>query len=378
MVPNVNSHTSSMKIGLFFSNFTGGGIQRVMLTLAKGFQEENHEIHIIILEAEGALKEDVPKGCKTINLKTGQVRKSIFALISYLNTEEPDVLLSAQTHFNFVAILAKLFSKWKGKLVLSEHITIGYMTNNWKEKLFPLVARLSYRLADRVILVSDGAASHFLERTHLPASLIQRIYNPFDIEKITSLAEGTPQHPWFLSSDSPIFLSAGRLTRQKDFPTLLKAFQLVYTQRPDTRLVILGEGEDRNELEKLAEELEIQNAIDLPGFAKNPFAMIAKADAFILSSRWEGFGNVIVEALACGTPVISTDCPSGPAEILGNGKYGILVPVGDAQLLAQTMLKEVSTPTPRNMLQDRAKDFSIQKIVPEYLETFHSIGAGEV
>ena len=377
MVPNVKNHTSSMKIGLFLSNFSGGGIQRVMLTLAKGFQEAGHEVHIIVVEAAGPLKEDVPEGVKIINLKTKQASRSISPLISYFNSENPDVLLSSQTHFNFVAIMAKLFSKWKGKLVLSEHITIGNMTNNWKEKLFPLIARLSYRLADRVIVVSDGAASHFLERTHLPVSLIRRIYNPFDIEKIQTLAEDTPQHAWFPSSDSPIFISAGRLTPQKDFPNMLKAFQIVYAQHPDARLLILGEGEDRNELEKLAKALEIQSAVDLPGFAKNPFAMIARADAFILTSRWEGFGNVIVEALACGTPVISTDCPSGPAEILGNGAYGTLVPVGDTHSLAQAMLKEIAAPTPRNKLQDRANDFSIEKIVPEYLEAFHSIGAGE-
>ena len=366
-----------MKIGLFFSNFSGGGIQRVMLTLAKGFQEAGHEVHIVVVEAKGPLKEDVPQGVKIINLQTGQASRSIFKLVSYLNTEKPTVLLSAQTHFNVVAILAKLFSTWKGKLVLSEHITIGNMTHNWKEKLFPLIARLSYRLADLVLLVSEGAANHFIERTHLPASLIRTIYNPFDIEKIRIMAEETPHHPWFPSSDSPIFISAGRLTRQKDFPTLLKAFQIVKAQLPNAKLVILGDGEDRNELEKLAQELEIQNSVDLPGFVKNPFAMIARADAFILSSRWEGFGNVIVEALACGTPVISTNCPSGPAEILGNGAYGTLVPVGDAQSLAQAMLREIAVPTPRNKLRDRANDFSIEKIVPEYLEAFHSIGAGE-
>ena len=191
------------------------------------------------------------------------------------------------------------------------------------------------------------------------------------------MAEETPHHLWFPSAGSPIFISAGRLTRQKDFPTLLKAFQIVKAQLPNAKLVILGDGEDRNELEKLAQELENQNSVDLPGFVKNPFAMIARADAFILSSRWEGFGNVIVEALACGTPVISTDCPSGPAEILGNGAYGTLVPVGDAQSLAQAMLREIAVPTPRNKLRDRANDFSIEKIVPEYLEAFHSIGAGE-
>ena len=376
MVSNGNLKTIPMKIGLFFSNFNGGGIQRVMLTLAEGFVNKNHLVDIIVVDGDGPLRKDVPKDCSTFNLDTGNARKSLFPLVSYFNSEQPDILLSAQTHFNFVAILAKLFSKWEGKLVLSEHITIGNMTKNWKEKLSPLIAGVSYRLADLVILVSEGAASHFLEHTHLPASLIRTIHNPFDIEKIKTLANHPPQHPWFDSSDAPIFISAGRLTRQKDYTTMLHAFQIVHSQRPDARLVILGEGEERPQLESLAKELKIQAVVSLPGFTTNPFAMISRANAFVLSSRWEGFGNVIVEALACGTPVIATDCHSGPAEILGNGEYGTLVPVGNTQSLAQAMLKEISNPPSHKKLQERANDFSVEKIVPQYLEAFQSIQSG--
>jgi glycosyltransferase involved in cell wall biosynthesis len=359
-------------VGLFFSNLHGGGIQRVMLNLAEGLLQQGCRVDLIMVRAEGPLLTGIPAGCHLFNLNADHASQSLFALVRYLKSEKPAVMLSNQTHLNVTAVLARILSGRRVRLVLSEHNTIDYSArypDNWKDRFNPILARIFYPHADEIILVSKEAARHFLKATHLSKKLVKVIYNPSVSEKLIELSKTPPEKPWINSPNTPVILAAGRLTRQKDFGTLLRAFSLLRNRVPLARLLIFGEGEGLAELEKLSRELELKDAVQFPGFVINPFAYIANSSVFVLSSRWEGFANVIAEALMCGTPIVSTDCPSGPAEILEGGKYGRLVPVENPEALAEAIFQELKDPHDKDLLKQRAKEFSIETILPEYLES---------
>jgi glycosyltransferase involved in cell wall biosynthesis len=362
-----------LHIGLLFSNFHSGGIQRVMLNLASGLIKLGWSVDLLLVEAIGPLKEDIPAGCKLYDFQEKHVSRAMFKLVSYLLTDNPNVVLSSQTHINIVMIFARMLSKWKGRLIISEHIALDFAASNphhWVDRFFPFLASIFYRQADKILLVSTDTARHFIDATHLPDNLIKVIYNPIVTENLLILSKYPNDHTWFTNQDFPVVLSAGRLTQQKDFDTLLRAFSLVMVKIPSVKLILLGEGEELTHLEQLSQKLGIQDSIEFIGFTNNPFSYMANSSVFVLSSRWEGFGNVLVEAMACGCPVISTDCPSGPSEILDRGKYGRLVPVGDPKALAEAIILELNYPHNKNQLVDRANQFSIDWILPQYVDLF--------
>ena len=371
MAVGMTDRRDGRHVGLFFSNFQGGGIQRVRLNLAEALLARGWRVDLVLVQASGPLKSEIPAGCRLFDLQAAHASQSLFKFARYLKTEKPAVVISAQTHLNLTAILARILSGWRGRLLVGEHITLDYSTQNstlWKERLFPLLAAIFYRLADKIIVVSKGSARHLINATHLPEALIKVIYNPIISEKLITQSHSLPDHPWLAVPGLPVILSAGRLVPQKDFMTLLRAFSLVKARIPTAKLIILGDGPEQPHLELLAGELGLQDSVRFPGFVLNPHAYMAHAALFVLSSRWEGFGNVIAEALACGTPVVSTDCPSGPAEILADGIYGRLAPVGNPEALAVAMLLELSSPHDSELLQHRAAEFSIDHILPEYIQ----------
>jgi glycosyltransferase involved in cell wall biosynthesis len=373
MVTGMSEQKHLKHVGLFFSNFHGGGIQRVMLTLANSLLQQGLRVDLIVVEANGALITEIPEACHLFDLHAGHASWSLSKLVTYLKNEEPDVVLSSQTHLNVVAVIARNISGRKVRLLLSEHVTIDLAAQhprNWKDRFSPFLASVFYRQADEIILVSKETAKHFITATHLPEKKVKVIYNPIVSQKLIDQSRYYPDHAWFRLLDTPVLLAAGRLTPQKDFGTLLRAFSMVQAHMPSAKLIILGEGEEQPQLEQLSKELGVQEGVQFPGFMINPFAYMSRAAVFVLSSRWEGFANVLVEAMACGTPVVSTDCPSGPSEILENGKYGRLVPVGDPAALAEAILAEIKSPHDNDLLLQRAADFSIEKILPKYLESF--------
>jgi glycosyltransferase involved in cell wall biosynthesis len=260
-------------------------------------------------------------------------------------------------------------------LIVSEHIDITMAAHNGEnlaQRLIPWGTQLFYPQVDRIIAVSNGVKESLIQTGNVPESLIQTIYNPVITPAVLQQMEVPANHPWFEQSHIPVIISAGRLTKQKDHATLLQAFATLRKQMP-AKLLILGDGEERPILERLAQKLNIQDHISLPGFVENPFSYMKRADVFVLSSRWEGFGNVLVEAMACQTPVVSTDCPSGPSEILENGKYGSLTPVGNADMLANAMLEMLNRPFPvARLLYERAMEFSIETIIPQYFDALQS------
>ena len=274
------------------------------------------------------------------------------------------------THVNLATIAAAKAAGFKGRLMVVEHNTMSQKIGQARRpaaKLAYRLAPLGYRFADVVACVSQGMADDLQALTHLPAGKIRTLYNPVVDEGLPARAAAPLDHPWFAPGEPPVLLGIGRLHPQKDFATLLRAFASVRALRA-ARLLILGEGEERTALEALASELGIAADVALPGFAANPFAYLSRAGAFVLSSRWEGLPTVVIEALACGAPVVSTDCPSGPDEILQGGRLGALTPVGDADALARAMLETLAAPPDPAAGRARAQDFAVAPAAQAYLD----------
>ncbi|KAF0109281.1 MAG: group 1 glycosyl transferase [Anaerolineaceae bacterium] len=357
------------KIALFIPSLMPGGVQRVMLNLSRGLAERGCQVDIVLAQAAGPFLERVPAGVRVVDLRAGRVLASLPALVRYLRSERPSSMLSAQPHCNLVAIWARTLARPGMRLVVSEH---GYTTSALQnsrrlaDRFLPFLMRRFYRRADAVAAVSRGTAEDLAARSGLPLERIAVVHNPVVAPEIEELARLPLAHPWFAAGAPPVLLAAGRMHPAKDYPTLLRAFADLRSRRA-ARLVILGDGKQRPELEALAASLGIAADVDMPGFADNPFAFMARCAALVLSSRWEGFGNVLVEAMACGAQVVSTDCPGGPAEILENGKYGRLAPVGDAPALAAAIESALDDPLPPEQIRTRARAFSIEAATEKYL-----------
>ena len=357
-------------VAIFIPSLRIGGVQRAMLNLAEGLLRRGVDVDFVLVRAEGSFMNQVPTGVRIFDLKSNRVLSSLPSLIRYLKENRPNALLSAQTHVNILALWARFLAKSFTKIVISERNNLTAVARNAaqiKECFRPIVARLFYSRADRIVAVSHGVAEDLAKVTKLPIESIQVIYNPVNTPELYLKAEVTLGHPWFVPDAPPVLLSVGRLAPQKDYQTFILAFDQL-RMKLNIRLMILGEGPQRVFLQKLTRELGIDELTAFPGIVENPFSYMSRAAVFVLSSAWEGFGNVLVEAMACGTPVVSTDCPSGPSELLQGGKYGPLVPVGDPEALAKAIEAVLESPLPGSVLQKRAEDFSVDKITDQYLQ----------
>jgi glycosyltransferase involved in cell wall biosynthesis len=358
------------KIAIFLPSLRGGGVERAMLTLAKGLAERGLNIDLVLAQAEGPYLAQVPPELNIVNLQAPRVLSSLPNLIHYLRQERPIVLLSAMDHANIVALWARYLSGVSKRLVVTTHNTLSLSINNSSNRtsqLMPFLIRHFYPWADEIVAVSKGVADDLTLTTGLPREKIQVIYNPVVTPDMLKEAQTPLNHPWFASGEPPVILAVGRLTKQKDFSTLIRAFSLVQ-QQYKARLMILGEGEERPLLNRLIQELGLENGVIMPGFVSNPYAYMSRAAVFVLSSAWEGLGIVLIEALAVGTPVVSTNCQSGPSEILDNGKYGRLIPVGDIQAMAKAILNTLQNLPPPDFLQNRANEFSLENSLRKYFE----------
>jgi len=358
-------------VALFIPTLGGGGAERVVVNLAKGFLRKGFKVNILLVDKKGPFVKDLPEECQVINFHSKRTLFTFFKIINYINKEKPYVFISHLTHANIVSALAQAVSREKTKLLLVEHNTLSEVLKNSesvvKRFILRFLIRFSYRFADSIIAVSTGVANDFAKFFPLFKNKIQVIYNPFDLEQIQFKSKEDASFLWKHFSSKSLIISVGRLTKQKDFPTLIKAFAIV-RKEIDARLVILGEGEERKNLENLAKELGIEEFIWMPGFVDNPYNYMSKASVFVLSSIYEGLPTVLIEALALGCQVVSTDCKSGPREILDNGKYGKLVKVGDVEELAKAILETIKNPINPNILVERAKMFSVENIAKRYLE----------
>lgn len=362
-----------MTVSIFSPSLNGGGAERVMVTLANGVARRGYRVDLVLASAEGPYLRDVEPSVRIVDLRAGRVIRALWPLARYLRRERPLAMLSAMNHANVVAVLARRMARVPVRVVVSERTTISVEVKHargWSARAVYALVPWAYRRADGVVAISRGVADDLERFASLAPGTVQAIYNPCDLERIRRLAQAPLSYPWWQPAEArPVVIAMGRLTEAKDFPTLLRAFAVLRT-RHDARLLILGEGELRGALAALAQSLGLgEDDVQMPGFVANPYAYLARAALFVLSSRWEGLSNVLIEAMACGTPVVSTDCPSGPREVLEGGRWGRLVPVGDVQALAQAMEAVLATPKEAlPLVQRRAQDFDHDRAIDAYLD----------
>jgi glycosyltransferase involved in cell wall biosynthesis len=390
---------SRARVALLFASLSGGGVERNMLQLAGAFLERGLAVDLVVGQAKGELLADVPPQARVVELRKRHLLRSgasgiaaapealrllprtrplkplwrrLPALAGYLRSARPSTVLAAEPRYNAMAVWARRLSRLDCRVVLSEHIHASShaAASPWADQTVLPLLRRAYGKADAIVTASLGVADDLAARVGIPRDQITTIYNPVVAPNLPAKAREALDHPWFAAGQPPVILAAGRLQPQKDFASLIRAFARVRTGRP-VQLVILGAGADSDyavALKTLAAELGVSPHIEMPGFTHNPFAYMSRAAVFVLSSRYEGLGNVLIEALACGTPVVSTDCPSGPREILQDGQFGPLVPVGDVSALAQAIEKVLDDPPAAERLQARALQFTVEQAAEGYLD----------
>jgi glycosyltransferase involved in cell wall biosynthesis len=341
------------KVAFLINSMGGGGGEKVVQSLLRKLVGDPElEITLIVLEENLLLKP--PEAVNTVCLfqsrgsrllKTLGIVAGAFRLRRLVAKNGFCVVLSFLERSNFVNVVATLLGGTHCAIV-SEHTNPArnYSGRSWGHTIMRGLIRVLYRRAHKVVAVSDGVAKALVDSFGIPASKICTIYNPIDVEEIRKLACADTEHPWF-SEHIPILVTVGRLTEPKGHLQLLEAFALVRRQVP-SKLVVVGDGELRRTLERRAEQLGVANDVSFTGWKENPYPYIARSSVFVFPSLWEGLGMALAEALACGVPLVSYDCDSGPREILGDGRYGTLVPVGDVRLLADAILKALDEPQP--------------------------------
>lgn len=358
------------RIALFTRDLAGGGVGRVIVNLSRGFVEAGHDVDVVLARRHGPYVAQLAPGVRVIDFGVNRTLRCVPGLVSYLRRERPGALIACTDGANVVALWAKCLARAPTRLLISVHTNVSQNARQAtmaRGRLIPRFIRRFYAWADGVIAVSEGVADDLATTARLDRDRVRVIYNPIDLEGIVALGAAPLDHPWFRRGEPPVILSAGRLVPQKDYRTLLRAFAAVRRRRP-VRLAILGEGAERPALEALARELGCAGDVALLGFEANPYPFMRAARMFVLSSAWEGFGYVLIEAMALGTPVIATDCPWGPAEILDHGRFGRLVPVGDAGALAEAIESELDAARPADGARGRAAQFATDKVAAAYLE----------
>ncbi|MCF6211553.1 MAG: glycosyltransferase [Gammaproteobacteria bacterium] len=362
--------TDSPRIAVLISFSGAGGVERMVLNLVEEFARRGYGIDLLLIRAEGEHLRELPEGVNVIRLGVKHTLASVRPLARWLRQNHPPVLLVAKDRAGRAALWARRLAGVDTRIAirLGTNLSAALAGRGWLRRITrTLPMRWSYRMAERVIAVSHGVAEDTARVTGLPPERISVAHNPVITSRLLALAEAPLDHPWLAEGEAPVILGAGRLTRQKDFPTLIRAFAQARAARP-CRLIILGDGGQRDQLLALATELGVADDVDLPGFATNPYAWMRAADLFVLSSLWEGSPNVLTEAMACGTPVVSTDCPSGPRETLQDGRFGPLVSMGDPTAIGQAILDTLANPPSAETMQAAVTDFAVTRSADEYLD----------
>ncbi|ADH85795.1 glycosyl transferase group 1 [Desulfurivibrio alkaliphilus AHT 2] len=357
------------KVAIFISYSGDGGVEKMIGHLATGFLAAGVAVDLILIKAVGGHLAAIPAGVRIIKL---DARTSLFSLpwlVRYLRRERPAALLAAKDRAARVALLARRLAGVPTRVVLRLGMHLSQSLEG-KSRLAKALryypVRWLYPWADGIICVSDGMADDMAAITGLPRSRLKVIANPTVTPELQRLAAEAPDNDWFNAPGPPRLVAVGRLTRQKGFDVLLQAFSRLQERQP-CRLLILGEGGDRSKLEAEVRRLKLDHLVQLPGFVVNPYAYLARADLFVLSSRFEGSPNALKEALALGVPVVATDCRSGPRQILQEGKYGPLVPVDDPEALALAMSRVLAAPPDRALLPRAVAAYTVEASSRAYL-----------
>lgn len=362
-----------------FASFSGsGGVERMLINLLRGFVDLGQPVDLILVRAESPHLIRLPEQVNQVRLATDHTFAAIPALARYLRERRPAALLAVKDRGGRAAVLARALARTDTPILLrlGTNLSTAMAERTPPERWLRYAPiRLLYPRIERIVAVSNGVADDTARIARIPRARIEVIRNPVITPELDAQAAEPCAHPWLAPGQPPVILGAGRLQRQKDFPTLIRAFARLRATR-DCRLLILGEGSGRTRLMALISELGLSDSVDLPGFQSNPYPFLARAGLFVLSSAWEGSPNVLTEAMALGVPVVATDCPSGPSEILDGGRYGPLVPVGDIAGLAEAMRATLEHPLPSAVLRGAVVEYEQSRSAERYLRALRNVTSG--
>jgi glycosyltransferase involved in cell wall biosynthesis len=365
--------SQSRPICLFLPSFGDGGVERMMTNIARGIAEQGFTVDFVVGPPDAPYLETLPASVRLHHLTESDQRARQRFLRDYVERQRPSIVLTAKNTDDRVALAVKESCPGDTRYFLrpgtnhSERWSArGNVLKRWWERRR---LRKLYQRADGVVTISHGVAEDIAAITGLALDRIRVVRNPNITPELEQNARAPLDHPWFAEGQPPVILGVGGLRLQKDFATLIRAFAQLHRRRP-CRLLILGQGRQRERLRRLAEELGVADSVELHGFDPNPYRFLARASLFVLSSRWEGWANVLAESLALGVPVVATDCPSGPREILQDGRYGSLVPVGDVEALARAMEETLRQPLAPEVLREAVSDDRLEVSARGYLDAF--------
>jgi glycosyltransferase involved in cell wall biosynthesis len=354
-------------ICIFPDRLDNGGVGRYAINLSEALLAQGAKVDIFVTAETGELFPQRPKQARLF-VGGGSTKTSVLPLFKYLRSERPDLLITANGYIDILSVVVNMLARHSTQQVVTIHTARSADDMSGKERLKQIydgLCRWLYPWSKHVVAVSEAVAKD--ARTYFGLKKVQVIYNPVVTPSLYTKSQDKAEHPFYQQKTAPILLAIGRLTTQKDFGTLLKAFALIRKQQ-NVKLLILGEGEDRPMLETLAKELNINQDLSMPGFVDNPYPYIKEADVLVSSSAWEGLPTVLIEALALGTPVVATDCPGGSGEILMGGTYGGLVEMKNPTMLAQSVIHTLATPPDPTTLKERGQMFSMEASAKKYLE----------
>ncbi len=357
------------RVAVFLPSLRGGGAERAALTVVNELAARGFAVDLLLAEATGAYRDRVAPAVRVLDLGVRRVGAALPRLVSYLRRERPRVALATLTHANLVLLAARRLARAETRVVVREGNTVSAAaaaSRRLRERVIPAWVRRLYPRADLVLANSEGVAADLVAGLGVPAARVRVVPNPVEVASVRRAAAEPPAISLPGPGGPPLVVAAGRLVSQKGFGTLIRAFDGLRRRRP-AHLAILGEGAERPALEALVRELGLEEHVDLPGFLANPHPVVAAASVFVLSSTWEGLPNVLIEALALGVPVVATDCPSGPREILDGGRFGRLAPVGDEGALAAAIEAALAAPPDREALRQRAEVYDVDRVMPQIL-----------
>lgn len=360
-------------------SFSGdGGVERMMVNLLQGMAARGIAIDLLLIKAHGSRLAQLPPDIRVIRLGSTHTFANLPALIRYLRDARPAALLAAKHRALLVALWARRLSGVPVRVVgrLGTTVSVALKRKGrLRHAVWSWSMRRFYPWADALVAVSQGVADDVRAMGGTAAAArLTVIRNPVVTPELEALAREAPPHPWLVDTDGPpVIIGMGRFTEQKDFATLIRAFARLRASL-DCRLILLGRGRLQTDYQALAAQLGVAADIAFPGFADNPYSYLARARLFVLSSAWEGSPNALTEALALGVPVVSTDCPSGPRELLAEGRYGALVPVGDDAALARAMAATLHAPLPAAELRRAVAVYTVEASVRAYLKALGLTG----
>ena len=365
------SHTrKTTDIAFYLPQLGTGGVGKMRALLTAELARRGFSIDLLLGKSNGPYLDQLDSSVNVFELGTTHALSSIPRLMAYLWRKRPTAIITDRLRLDIAVSRALQLTRVPARSYPSVHIPLSEkltQLNPHKRKAYQTAVQRYYPKNRAIITVSAGVRSDLIDTFGISPDQVRTIYNPVVSASILEYAKAPVAHPFFAPQSPPVVLSAGRLTEQKDFPTLIRAFAQLRAHI-DCRLVILGEGKNLSQLAELAQAMGIGDDVSFPGFAANPYAYMSRASLFVLSSAWEGLGNVLIEALTVGTPVVSTDCRYGPREILADGKYGPLTPVGDESALAAAMQAVLEDPPPADILRQAASRYTVEKCCEAYID----------